>query len=183
MAVIRQIEGAGIRFSFELEGFEKVDVGLSRWGQDLQDWRPFFEQYVVPQFFGDIQSNFRTQGSYVYNRDRGLTGGRFGGWPPLSARYAAWKSKVAPGQPLMVFSGRLRASLEPDSPSIEQVRTIRPLEAILGTSVPYAYKHQHGDPSTHLPQRRIVFLASSQTYGRLAQRYIVDIRRARPVAA
>ena len=165
MAVISKIAGAGVRFQFELEGFEKVDVGLSRFGHDIQDWRPFFEDYVVPQFFGDIQANFDAQGAYV------------GGWTPLSVWYAAWKAKVAPGMPIMQFSGRLRASFDPDHGSIEQVRIIRPLEASFGTSVPYARKHQFGDPSTRLPQRRIVFLASSQTYGRLAHRFVTDVRQ------
>jgi hypothetical protein len=132
----------------------------------------------TPQFFGDIQNNFRTQGAYVYNAEHGIVGGgSFGGWPPLSRWYAAWKERVAPGLPIMVFSGRLKASLEPESGSIEQVRIMRPLEASFGTSVPYAWKHQRGDPSTHLPQRRIVFLTSSQTYGRLAHRYIIDVRK------
>jgi hypothetical protein len=42
------------------------------------------------------------------------SGGHFGattGWPPLSPKYAKWKSRRAPGAPLLILTGKLRDSL------------------------------------------------------------------------
>lgn len=147
-----------MRLTIEILGGEKVDVALTRYSDAMKDLRPFWIEYFAPKFYEDVQRNFETRGKLV------------GGWPPLSAGYARYKAMVRPGRPLMEFNGTLRASLR----SMTAANAVfKPLMQSLqiGTSVPYARKHQTGEG--HLPQRRVVWLASSQTYGRLAHTFAV----------
>jgi len=65
------------------------------------------------------------------------SGGHFGsmtGWPPLSTKYAKWKARRAPGAPLLVLTGQLRASLtRKDAPGA--IRIIDQKGLIFGTGV------------------------------------------------
>lgn len=151
-----------IRLTVEVEGYEKIDVGLSRLGRDVTDWRPFWIDHFAPQFFGDAMRNIEASGRYV------------GGWPPLSPGYAAWKSARYPGKPIMVLHGALKESFtwRGDHPGAGGVFRATANAAEMGSGVLYAQKHQTGQGD--LPQRRLIFLASSQTYGRLLQRYLVE---------
>lgn len=75
-----------------------------------------------------------------------------GGWAPLDARYAQWKSTNFPGRPIMEASGRLRDSLTRlDGP----VNKIRLMSAEFGTDVEYAKFHQYG--TTRMAKRQIVY--------------------------
>jgi phage gpG-like protein len=147
-----------MRLTIEILGGEKVDVALSRFGDYARDLRPFWLDAFAPSFYADQQKNFEGRGSYV------------GGWAPLSPRYAAYKSKVRPGRPLMEFNGTLRASLKGKD---EPFAVFRPAQQSLqiGTSVPYAARHQTG--GGRLPQRRVIWLASSQTYGRVMHTWAI----------
>jgi phage gpG-like protein len=148
-----------MRFTVEILGGEKVDVALSRFGDAVRDMRPFWIEAFAPQFYKDQVSNFESEGGYV------------GKWAPLSPGYARYKQMVRPGRPIMVFNGDLRASL---TSGRHRGSVFQPLQQSLkiGTSIPYAPKHHFGDG--RLPQRRLIWLASSQTYGRLAHRWAVQ---------
>lgn len=153
-----------VRLTFVLDGGERIDVGLSRLRANIQDWQPFFRDYVAPRFFGDVIRNFETEGGYV------------GGWAPLSPRYAAWKAKRYPGKGILQRTGRMINSLRwGGSPGPEMVFRMTPREAELGTSVPYAASHQRG--TGRLPRRQMLFFAkgASQGYGRLLQLFVEDV--------
>lgn len=155
-----------MRITVNVLGAEKIDFALSRFGENVRDMRPFWIDVFAPQFFADQRENFET------------FGGKVGGWPPLSPRYAAYKSKVRPGRPLMVFDGWLKTSLTSKGGPIGAVRNERfsvfkPMaqSLLIGSSAPYAKAHQLG--LGRLPQRRIIWLNSSAVYGRLAHKWAV----------
>ena len=163
MATVTHIQGAGVSFTFALEGAEKVDVGLSRFGVDIKDWTPFFRDELAPQFFRDVISNFDSQG-------RKYTGS----WPELSPAYRIWKAAHFPGKPILVRSGKLRGSLVPGG-GPGQVRRVSSSNAEFGTSIPYGDTHQKG--RGRIPQRRFLFLQASQTYGRILHGWLVRMAR------
>ncbi len=75
-----------------------------------------------------------------------------GGWAPLDARYASWKSTNFPGRPIMEASGKLKDSLvRLDGPT----NKIRLMSAEFGTDVEYAKFHQYG--TTRMAKRKIVY--------------------------
>lgn len=155
-----------MRITVSILGGEKIDVALSRFAENVRDMRPFWIESFAPRFFADQRENFES------------FGGKVGGWPPLSPRYAAYKSKVRPGRPLMVFDGWLKTSLTSKGGPIGTIRHERfsvfkpmPTSLLIGTSAPYAKAHQLG--TSRLPQRRIIWLNSSQVYGRLAHTWAV----------
>jgi phage gpG-like protein len=162
MATIVQGAGGIVRLTL-MVGDQRADVAVSRLGQFIRDWRPFWRDYAAPKFFADVQRNFETQGAYV------------GGWQPLSTRYAAWKAKHFPGKPILVRRGALKASLEQGGAG--NVSRVTEKAAEFGTSIGYAKYHQGETPGKGIiPRRRILFVPTnaSEGYGRLMQRYIRD---------
>lgn len=152
-----------MRITVSVEGGERVDVAISRFTEYMRDLRPFWITEFAPKWYADVQANLA-----------GL-GNRVGGWPPLSPRYAAYKARVRPGRPMMVFNGALRKSLTPSTiggavnNNPGAVFRPGPTSMEIGSSIKYARAHQLG--LGRLPQRRIVWLAASQTYGRLLHRW------------
>jgi len=72
-------------------------------------------------------------------------------WAELTPRYAKWKQKHYPGQPLLELTGQLRAALT-DATSKNAQRIISGKELSYGTTgIPYASFHQTGTPG--MPQR------------------------------
>lgn len=69
-------------------------------------------------------------------------------WSPLSPPYAAWKQKVRPGRPTLVFDGDLRDDLTNLPLRIEEFSA---QEAEVGTDRYYAKFHQYG--TRHMPAR------------------------------
>lgn len=72
-------------------------------------------------------------------------------WSPLSPPYAAWKTKVRPGRPTLVFDGDLRDSLTNRPLGVEEFRA---QEAEVGTDDHTAEFHQYG--TRHMPARPMV---------------------------
>lgn len=104
-----------------------------------RDFRPVF-RWAKRELQKMNRDNFTTQGLPV------------GGWSPLNADYAAWKSTNFPGRPIMQATGRLRDSLvRLDGPANQIDLT----KAQFGTDVEYARFHQYG--TTRMPKRQIVF--------------------------
>lgn len=167
--------GGFVNLTFEIEGYERLSVGLSRFVQQIQDFRPFFRNELAPWFFARIVENFQQQGAPV------------GGWKPLSPRYAAWKAKHYPGKTILRRSDDLIKSLTMAGGALGVggrlgaggILNVSPHSAELGTSVPYARYHQHGAPKRQLPQRRILYLPpdASRTMGKLLQRWAVQLLR------
>ena len=75
-----------------------------------------------------------------------------GGWAPLDAEYAAWKSVNFPGATSLVQDGQLFRSLVALSGG---VNFIGKTTAEFGTNVKYAKFHQYG--TSKMPKREIVF--------------------------
>lgn len=160
---------AGVaRITLEIEGYERVDVGLSRFAQAIQDFRPFWRTVAAPWFFAAIVENFATEGRPV------------GGWRPLSPRYAAWKARHYPGKTILRRTDRLITSLTWTGASLagrEGIARFAETQAELGTAVPYAAAHQHGssDPPGRPPQRRVLYLPvdASRTLAKALQQWAV----------
>lgn len=154
--------GGSVRLTFEIVGGERLDVTLSRFGQEVSDWRPFFREEVAPKFFETLQSNLAGQGSYV------------GGYAPLSEPYGSWKAQHYPGKTILRREDQIYNSLTwSGGPGPGGVYRDSPSSVEMGTSVPHAGPHQVG--SGRLPVRKIVFLpvGASESYGRLAHRWVV----------
>lgn len=169
-ATIRSDAGL-VRLTFAIEGYERVSVGLSRWAQQIRDFRPFWRQYVAPWFFAALVKSFETQGAPV---DR---------WTPLSKTYAAWKARRYPGKTILRRTDRLIRSLTWSGGVVVQgagyggslgpegVFLAEETGAAFGTRVPYARAHHHG--AGRLPQRRILYLppGSNRAMGKMLQRW------------
>jgi len=106
----------------------------------MRDFRPFWK-HAKRELEKSFSENFLTGGSLV------------GGWAPLDAGYAAWKSVRRPMAPILIFDGKLFNSLR--SLDKAAVNKIEKLEATFGTDVEYAQFHQYG--TTKMPQRKIIF--------------------------
>lgn len=134
-----------LRINFEIEGEKQVSRALGLLIDHTSDLRP-----VWPRIRDDFIANERKQFS-----SEGRHGS--GGWTPLSAKYAAWKARVAPGKPILELSGALRQSLTGGSGFI--YRTGRQSLAI-GTKIPHARYHQTG--TRRMPRRAPVELTEAQ---------------------
>ncbi len=119
-------------FSIDLPGQERVTRALSRFGDQISNWQPFWEEWFKPAWYRTITLHYETQGA--------STGGA---WPPLSEAYGIWKQKHWPGLPLGVLSGATRESLTfPDDP--HAIWEATPTSLTVGTRVPYALFLQMG---------------------------------------
>jgi phage gpG-like protein len=74
-----------------------------------------------------------------------------GGWKPLDAKYAAWKSIRFPGAPPMVQTGALMESLT----TTPLVKKENATSFEIGTAIPYARFHQTG--TFKMPKRQVVY--------------------------
>jgi phage gpG-like protein len=144
---------------FTVFGERQLARALSRFGEGVRDVRPAWED-MANEFIRIEREQFVS------------SGGRSGGWRPLSPAYAA--SKPA-GRPIMVLSGDLRRSLTQQGG--QNIREIRPEEMRLGTRVPYAIFHQQG--TRRMPARRVVDLSEDdrRNWVRILQRYFVRLAR------
>lgn len=196
MAAITKTATGGIRLQMSVPGAKSVDVELSRFGEAISDFRPFFRDYAAPLIFERIQENFDTEGARWVGR-----------WSPLSPAYKLWKVKQVGPKPILQFSGRLKNSLTWNGTSAgpEGIARITETRAEFGTSVPYAIAHQMGAVRTGrsggsqlalpglkskgrkarpsqatgggLPKRQIIKLPESETMGRLLHRFVIDQKR------
>lgn len=124
----------------------------------MRDFRPVW-RYAKRQLEKSFSENFLSGGALV------------GGWAPLDAGYAAWKSVRRPGAPTLIFNGKLFNSLR----SLDQsaVNRINKLDATFGTDIEYAEFHQYG--TTKMPQRKIIFEPRGFTsdLSRKARKYVI----------
>lgn len=148
----------GLRLSFEFFGDQQVDRTLTRFGENVRDARPVWN---------DLADDFARSEARQFS-----SGGRYasGGWSPLSPKYAAWKALRFPGQPILVATGDLRASLTRRPLGVE---AIEPQSMAIGSDVEHGGYHQRGDG---VPQRRPVELteARRRDWVRRLQKHIVS---------
>lgn len=136
---------------FVMQQPNRLEQRLMAFGQAVSDLRPFWQDEFGPWYFGQVQDLFALEG-----QTRG-SGGRFGTgqWKPLSPWYARWKAQHYPGTTILVRTGALRNSVS--WPWVQSgawgIWDPQPTHVTYGTKVPYAPKHQYGNPATRLPAR------------------------------
>lgn len=144
------------RIHFEFFGDTQIDRTLEGIEIRGRDATPAWEE-IAESFLAGERSQFASQGAWGS-----------GGWSPLSPKYAEWKARHYPGQPILVRTGALRASLT-DGPD---VRIIRPQDAWLGSMVRYGRYHQSGDG---VPRRPPVDIPESErrTWAKIMHRFLI----------
>ena len=152
---------AGMRFTFAVEGEAQVDRTLARFAENVDDATPVWNK-LADRFATIERRQFDSEGAYGS-----------GGWPALSPKYAAWKSRHFPGAPILVRTGALRDSLTERPFGVE---VIRPESMTIGSGLEYGRYHQAGAGNN--PQRRPVELPENErrTWVNMIQRFIVTGR-------
>ncbi|HYE86258.1 MAG TPA: phage virion morphogenesis protein [Vicinamibacterales bacterium] len=162
-------------FRMQVSGYEPVSVALSRFGDRIKDFRPFWIEYFAPSFYRSIQRNFELEGQAV------------GGWAPLSPAYKAWKDQHYPGKTILRRTDALFRSLTFDGRGAGPRGIFLPdqRQLVLGTSVAYAQYHQFAGAfrsrgllralRQRMP-RRFLFVPqrAASTFGRLLHAFAVD---------
>lgn len=71
-------------------------------------------------------------------------------WPQLNEKYAEWKERNYPGQPLLVRTGALKSSMTEQGAS-GNITVISKIGAVFGSSVSYGIYHDKG--GSKIPKR------------------------------
>lgn len=149
--------------SYAVDNDKRFRNALKNISEQVEDLRIPFGQ-ILRDFYKSEQSIFKLKGP--------------GQYPEISTKYGVIKKKkVGFEYPLLVFSGRLAASLlGPSNPG--SVAIITKLSLVFGTSVPYGIFHQSDAPRKKIPQRKFIFIgpeapkfATNEQIGRL-QRWV-----------
>lgn len=133
------------------QGFDRIDDMQRR----MKSFRPIFN---------DIRSDLEKEWSNNFKTE----GGNYGGWKPLSPKYAAWRGSAGP---ILIRSGQLFNSVR----SLHGApNDIKDDEAYFGTNIEYAKFHQYG--TTKMPKRPIIFEPrnAANKWGKWAVKYIAD---------
>ena len=135
---LRRARGVHIEFDtqFDTKPLKREIDGMERRSKDFS---PVFER-IRDDLERSWAGNFTSQGLPV------------GGWAPLDAEYASWKSVHYPGAPPMVQTGKLFNSL---SNLRGNANEIHPMRAVFGTDIEWAKFHQTG--TNKMAKRLIVF--------------------------
>ncbi len=132
----------GLDISIELTpGGPVFHRRFTRFVSELTDLSPVLEE-IADVLDRSAAQAFATSGA--------SSGGR---WAALSSRYAMWKARHYPGQPILVATGALRASMG-------SVRNITPKRLEWGTDDRKARYHQGG--TSKMPARPIIRLTSKE---------------------
>jgi len=125
-----------------IRGETRLAQAFNRLARSIQNYRPAWPD-ITTVYRQMMSEQFESQGS---------RGGRR--WVPLSPAYKRWKDIVAPGQPILVLGGKMKASMVgKTSDTIEQ---FRPSSVTLGTRIRYAGYHQTG--TRRMPARPPIVL-------------------------
>lgn len=119
-----------LRLRLTISGQDRLAAAFNRLARSIQNYRPAWP---------DITAVYRQMMQEQFDRQGARGGGK---WAPLSPAYKRWKETVAPGQPILVLGGRLKASMV--GQTADTIQDYRPLDVTLGTIVPYAKYHQTG---------------------------------------
>lgn len=116
-----------LKLSGTLVNDKKIPRFVAAISERLKDWKSFWVGVFLPWYQEEVQQNFETEGELT----------RYG-WPDLNPAYAQWKSRHFPGTKIMERTRRLRNSLAVGATGPDTYVQVRPLEAGIGTRVPYA---------------------------------------------
>ena len=122
----------------------------------------FFE--VAQGILVDFESIFKLWGDDFRHTMHGVfaSEGAYEGrsaWEQLSPQYKQWKDAMAPGQPILVLTGEMRASLTQEGHP-DHIYNYNDREMEIGTSDEKAQFHQHG--TSRMPQRKVLELTQPQ---------------------
>lgn len=132
-----------VKISVDMVGERALESLFDHIEHIPDDWREPFEG-MAEDFWTQNQKTFDEEGP---------------GWKPLSLQYAKWKERKFPGEPILVRTGALRASLvEGHAP--HSIFDIHPTEMTLGTDVRYGIYHQTGSIKVrdHPPKRSPIMI-------------------------
>lgn len=113
----------------------------------------------------DIGEQFRTEGAF----------GLGSKWQALNPDYARWKEQQVGDQPILVFKGTMRAAMMARSAVHVSARRM-----VYDPDAPdYASRHQKGDESRGLPQRKMVEIPMTERreIDRIFAMWLNSIRR------
>lgn len=125
-----------------IKGETRLAQAFNRLARSIQNYRPAWPA-ITALYRQMMSEQFESQGS---------RGGRR--WAPLSPAYKRWKDIVAPGQPILVLSGKMKASLV--GRTGDTIEQFRPASLTLGTRIHYAKYHQTG--TRRMPARPPIVL-------------------------
>lgn len=125
-----------------IKGETRLAQAFNRLARSIQNYRPAWPA-ITALYRQMMSEQFESQGS---------RGGRR--WVPLSPAYKRWKDIVAPGQPILVLSGKMKASLV--GRTGDTIEQFRPASLTLGTRIRYAGYHQTG--TRRMPARPPIVL-------------------------
>lgn len=131
-----------MRITIEILGDTVLDRELLRFTERLGDLTPAFEA-IADDFLAIEERQFASEGG--------------GNWRPLAASTLERKARLGLDHRILHATHRLRNSLTQKG-NAEAIRRITADEALLGTSVPYAFFHQQG---AGVPRRRPVELSEA----------------------
>lgn len=141
--------------------------GVRRWGRLLQDHRPLW---------ADIREVYDRHQRRHFDTEGAATGAR---WPdnseptvpivPGGGPYDAWKQRIVPGAPTLVFTGRLREAATGGAGSLQKQTPTEMEMGIDAAVVPYAADHHFGNAvesrlfqrTVQLKQRPVIRMAGS----------------------
>lgn len=113
---------------------QRIVSAFEHASDEISDFGKHVFPRFVPVFEAAEKRQFDAEGEGPYA----------GHWAALSAKYAEWKQKAAPGQPTLVLSGDLREALTQSSSPLA-ARDYSASQFNFGTvNVPYASFHQLG---------------------------------------
>ena len=144
-----------VRFTFVASpSLARVEFALVEYAELMDDWRPAFK-VIEKMFYAHERGLFATSG-------KGKASNKWKEWKALSTReppkggYRAYKERVRPGRPILVFDGALRDAASGGSGSIRgQIKKESMVIGIdAGSSVGViARAHTLGVPERGLPSR------------------------------
>jgi len=116
-----------------------IVLGLSRFMDDISDFRKFFTERLEPIMRAHFSEVFATEGE----------AGKAGAWQPLTDAYAKRKAKKYPGKPILVATGELKSFMTDENRFVSQASET---EYTVYTPKIGIY-HQRGTKDGKLPAR------------------------------
>ena len=134
------------RIRFDVVGDKQYSRAFEMAAEEAEDLSDPLRKIGV-SLISSVHDQFRTEGAH----------GLGSKWQPLNPAYASWKRQQVGEQPILVFSGKMRASMI--SPG---AITVSPRRLVYAPNTPdYAIKHQVGEPGDTPPQRQMIAVPMS----------------------
>lgn len=143
-----------VPFTLQVSGFEPILDKIAGLEARLRDPVPAFE-ISAELLEAHVARTWASQGAFAGHP-----------WPPLANRTVHLRQRrlgyyrrapaggAGPRGPILVWTGRSRASFRQGSP--DHLRRISSTEMVWGSSVPWLRYHQSDRPRTRLPRRPVL---------------------------